>query len=122
MGKNVVYCGEVPHGAHMKLTINLLLGIVMEGLGEAINFGQKNGLTTEAMFEAVQAGAMNCGLFSLKSDMFKTNSFPPQFPLKQMAKDIRFVLQNADENGAAIPVGHVIFQLYRQGTGKRLGG
>ena len=121
MGKTVVCCGETPSGSHMKLMINLLLGIVMEGLGEAINFGQKSGLTTETMLEAVQAGAMNCGLFSLKSDMFKTNTFPPQFPLKHMAKDIRFVLQNADESGAAIPVGHVIFQLYRQAMGRGLG-
>lgn len=121
MGKCVVYCGETPNGSHMKLMINLLLGIVMEGLGEAINFGQKCGLSTEAMLAAVQAGAMSCGLFSLKSEMFKTNTFPPQFPLKHMAKDIRFVLQNADESGAAIPVGHVIFQLYRQAMGRGLG-
>jgi 3-hydroxyisobutyrate dehydrogenase-like beta-hydroxyacid dehydrogenase len=121
IGKKVVYCGDVPHGAHMKLAVNLLLGIVMEGLGEAINFGQKSGLSTETMLEAVQAGAMSCPLFSLKSDMFKTNTFPPQFPLRHMAKDIRFVLQNADESGAAIPVGHVIFQLYRQALGRGLG-
>jgi 3-hydroxyisobutyrate dehydrogenase-like beta-hydroxyacid dehydrogenase len=49
--------------------------------------------------------------------MLKQNDFPVQFPLKHMAKDLRFVLQAADEAGAAVPAAHAVFQLYRQGVG-----
>jgi 3-hydroxyisobutyrate dehydrogenase-like beta-hydroxyacid dehydrogenase len=37
-----------------------------------------------------------------------------------MAKDLRFILQTADETGAAVPAGHVVFQLYRAAMGRGL--
>lgn len=46
--------------------------------------------------------------------------YPVQFPLKHMAKDIRFALQTADETGAAAPLGQLLFQIYRQGVGQGL--
>ncbi len=120
MGKKVVYCGEAGKGSAMKMMVNLLLGIMMEGLCEAINFGQKCGLTVDSMLDVILSGPLSCGLYNLKTEMMKQDEFPPQFPLKHMLKDIRFVLQTADENGAATPAGHTIFQLYRQAQGHGL--
>jgi 3-hydroxyisobutyrate dehydrogenase-like beta-hydroxyacid dehydrogenase len=85
MGKKVVYCGEAGQGSSMKMSVNLLLGIMAAGISEAVNLGQKCGLDTATML-----------------------------PLKHMTKDIRFALQTADENGAMAPIGHTVFQLYRQ--------
>lgn len=121
MGKKVVYCGPAGQGSCMKMAVNLLLGIMMTGLGEAVNLGQKSGLALETIFETVLSGPLNCGLFNLKAEMFKSGEFPAQFPLKHMTKDIRFVLQTADECGAAAPVGHAVFQLFRQAVGLQLG-
>ncbi|NOX21048.1 MAG: NAD(P)-dependent oxidoreductase [Nitrospirae bacterium] len=120
MGKKVVYCGEAGKGSSMKMMINLLLGIMMEALAEAINFGLKAGLSVDAMLDVVLSGPLSCGLFNLKTEMMKTDEFPPQFPLKHMLKDLRFVLQTADEKGASVPTGHTVFQLYRQAAGHGL--
>jgi 3-hydroxyisobutyrate dehydrogenase-like beta-hydroxyacid dehydrogenase len=35
-------------------------------------------------------------------------------------KDIRFILQMADETRAAVPAGHMVFQLYRAAMGRGL--
>lgn len=121
MGKKVVYCGEAGQGSAMKMAVNLLLGTMMEGLCEAVNLGQKCGLSTDAILETFLSGPLSCGLFNLKTDMMKTGNFPPQFPLKHITKDLRFVLQTADEKGAATPIGSALFQLYRQGVGQDLG-
>jgi len=118
MGKKVVRCGQAGQGSAMKMTVNLLLGIMMEGLCESVNFGERCGLSAETIMDTVLSGAMNCPLFALKQDMMKTGNFPPQFPLKHITKDLRFILNTADENGAAVPAGHAVFQLYRQGMGK----
>lgn len=120
MGKKVVYCGDAGQGSSMKMAVNLLLGTMMEGLCEAVNFGQRCGLSVETILDTILSGPLSNGLFGLKTEMLKTDTFPPQFPLKHMLKDLRFVLQTADENGAALPVGHSIFQLYRQGQGLNL--
>lgn len=117
MGKKVVRCGEAGQGSAMKMTVNLLLGIMMEGLGEAVNFGQKCNLAADVIMDTILSGAMSCPLFALKREMMNTGTYPPQFPLKHITKDIRFILNVADETGAAIPAGHTVFQLFRQGSG-----
>ncbi len=117
MGQKVIYCGEAGQGSAMKMTINLLLAVMVEGLCEALNLAQLLKLDTDLVLDSILAGHLGCGLFNFKSDMLKQNEFPVQFPLKHMAKDLRFVLQTADEAGAAVPAGHAAFQLYRQGIG-----
>jgi 3-hydroxyisobutyrate dehydrogenase-like beta-hydroxyacid dehydrogenase len=120
MGKKVVYCGDAGQGASMKMAVNLLLGIMAAGISEAVNLGQKSGLDTATMLETMLAGPMGCALFEFKKPMLIDDSFSAQFPLKHMTKDIRFALQTADENGAMAPIGHTVFQLYRQSMGQGL--
>jgi 3-hydroxyisobutyrate dehydrogenase-like beta-hydroxyacid dehydrogenase len=120
MGKKAIYCGDTGQGTNMKMAVNLLLGILMAGLCEAINFGQTCGLSVAAMFDAILSGPLACPLFHLKAEMLQTNSFPPQFPLKHMAKDLRFALDTADENGAAIPVGCTFAHLFNQALSESL--
>ena len=120
MGKKVVYCGAAGQGASMKMAVNLLLGIMAAGISEAVNLGQKSGLDTATMLETMLAGPMGCALFEFKKPMLINDSFSAQFPLKHMTKDIRFALQTADENGAMAPIGHTVFQLYRQSMGQGL--
>ncbi len=112
MGKKVIYCGPVGSGSSMKLAINLLLGIMMEGLAEAVHLAESSGLATETLLDAVASGPLACTLFQLKEEMFKTNTYPPQFPFKHMAKDMQFVIAAAAENGAALPLATELAKLY----------
>jgi 3-hydroxyisobutyrate dehydrogenase-like beta-hydroxyacid dehydrogenase len=120
MGRKVVYCGEAGQGSSMKMVANLLLGIMAAGLAEAVNLGQRCGLSTEIILETMLSGPTQCPLFEFKKPMLINDDYGAQFPLKHMAKDVRFILQTADETGAAVPVGHVVFQLYRAAMGRDL--
>jgi len=120
MGKKVVYCGSTGQGSSMKMAVNLLLGIMAAGISEAVNLGQKCGLDSATMLETMLAGPMGCALFEFKKPMLIDGNFTAQFPLKHMTKDIRFALQTADEKGAMVPIGHTVFQLYRQSMGQGL--
>jgi len=120
MGKKVVYCGEAGQGSSMKMVVNLLLSIMATGLGEAVNLGQKCGLSTETMLETILSGPTQCPLFEFKKPMLISDNYGAQFALKNMTKDLRFILQTADETGAAVPAGHVVFQLYRAAMGRGL--
>ncbi len=121
MGKKVIYCGPVGQGSMMKMTINLLLGIMMAGLAEALNFGRLGGLSLDTMLEVVFSGPLNCGLFQMKAGMLKENDFPPNFPLKHMTKDLKFVVDTAYETGAPAPLGHLLLHLYRLSVSHNLG-
>ncbi len=121
MGKKVVRCGELGQGSMMKMFINLLVGVMMEGFAEALNFGRLGGLEFETMLDTVFSGAMNSLMFQVKAPLLKEKHYPPSFPLKHLAKDCKFILDTAYELGAPVPVGQMLLHLYRVGWAKGWG-
>jgi 3-hydroxyisobutyrate dehydrogenase-like beta-hydroxyacid dehydrogenase len=121
MGKKVVYCGPAGQGSMMKMFINLLLGMMMEGFAEALNFGKLGGLSMEAMLDTVYSGPLNCAMFQMKAANLQNNTYPTAFPLKHMTKDAKFVVDTAYELGAPVPVGQMILHLYRIGVARGWG-
>jgi 3-hydroxyisobutyrate dehydrogenase-like beta-hydroxyacid dehydrogenase len=117
MGKAVVRCGAVGTGSAMKMAVNLLLATMMAGLAEAVNLGEKSGLDTGLLLDTVLAGPLGCGLFSMKRDMLVSHSYPAQFPLAHMAKDLGFIAQAAQDAGAPLPLGKTVAGLYAEGPG-----
>ncbi|MBM4301431.1 MAG: NAD(P)-dependent oxidoreductase [Deltaproteobacteria bacterium] len=121
MGKKVIYCGAAGQGSMMKMFVNLLLGVMMEGFAEALNLGKLGGLDMDAMLETVFSGAMNSPMFQVKAPLLKENRYPAAFPLKHLAKDCKFVVDTAFELGAPAPVAHTILHLYRAGVAQGWG-
>lgn len=121
MGKKVIYCGAAGQGSMMKMFINLLLGLMMEGFAEALNFGRLGGLDLEAMLDTVSSGAMNAPMFQVKAANIRDKNYPPAFPLKHLAKDAKFVLDTAFELGAPVPAGQMLLHLYRLGVAQGWG-
>jgi 3-hydroxyisobutyrate dehydrogenase-like beta-hydroxyacid dehydrogenase len=121
MGKKVIYCGETGQGSMMKMANNLLLASVLEAMAEVVNFGKMGGLSQEALFDVIGSGPMNCPIIQMKTGMFRENEFPPNFPLKHMTKDLKFLVDTAYQTGAPVPVGHALLHLYRLGVGREWG-
>jgi 3-hydroxyisobutyrate dehydrogenase-like beta-hydroxyacid dehydrogenase len=108
-------------GSMMKMFINLLLGVMMEGFAEALNFGRLGGLDFDAMLEAVFSGAMNAPMFQAKGPLLKDRNYPAAFPLKHLAKDCKFIVDTAYELGAPVPAAHTLLHLYRSGWARGWG-
>ena len=121
LGKKTVFCGAAGTGSAMKMTANFLLAVMMAGFGEALTFGERNGLSADAVMEVVMAGPLASGLFEMKGAVIRNGEYPPQFPYRHMVKDLRFVLQTADEVGACALSGAAAFELFRLGLGRGLG-
>ncbi|MHC1742754.1 MAG: NAD(P)-dependent oxidoreductase [Syntrophobacteraceae bacterium] len=121
MGKKTVYCGPAGQGSMMKMAINLLLGIMMEGVSEMMRLGAAGGLSAETMLDVVLSGPLQCPFFQMKSDLLKSGVFPPQFPLKHMTKDLKAIVDTAHEVGVPAPVAHTLLPLYRSGVQKGWG-
>ncbi len=114
IGKKVARCGEAGMGSTMKITVNLLLGVMAAGLAETVSLGQALGISREALLDVVMAGPMANDLFRLKDPMFRADEYPPQFPAKHMAKDLKFAVDAAYDAGATAPSLFTIAQLYRK--------
>ncbi len=113
IGKKTVYCGPAGQGSMMKMAVNLLLGIMMEGIAEAMRLGVAGGLAGEAILDVILSGPLQCPFFQMKSELLKSESFPAQFPLKHMTKDLKAIVDTAHEVGVPVPVAHTLLPLYR---------
>jgi 3-hydroxyisobutyrate dehydrogenase-like beta-hydroxyacid dehydrogenase len=105
----------------MKMFINLLLGVMMAGFAECLNFGRLGGLDFEAMLDTVSSGAMNAPMFQVKAANLREKHYPAAFPLKHLAKDAKFVVDTAYESGAPVPLGQMLLHLYRLGVARGWG-
>ncbi len=113
MGKRVVHCGPVGSGSMLKMAVNLLLGVMLEGLCESVNFARKGGLDPAMVLDVLGAGPLGCGLFALKGPMLASGVYQAQFPLKHMAKDLKCVLDTAYDTGAPVPAASTALGLYQ---------
>ncbi|MFP4310005.1 MAG: NAD(P)-dependent oxidoreductase [Desulfococcaceae bacterium] len=122
MSKKVVRCGDAAgSGSATKMVFNLLLAHMLTGLAEALNLGERQGLSVDFLMDVILAGPLGCGLFQYKSEMMRTGEFPTQFPFKHMAKDLGFARETAEEVGAAVPLGDAVARLFQNGLEKGLG-
>lgn len=121
MGKKVVYCGEAGMGSMMKMMINHLLGVMVEAFAETLRYGQKGGLDMDAMLDVILSGPLGCAMFQMKAPMIQSGEYPVNFPLKHMAKDMKFVVDTACELGAFAPVANAAMQAYQLGVALGMG-
>ncbi len=114
MGKKLVHCGEVGRATSMKMVINLLLGVMLSGLGEAVTLGEKCGFTSAEVLDTVLAGPLGCGFFQAKAEMLKKGEYPAGFPVKHMLKDLKFIGTTADGALAKAPLAGAVRDLYEK--------
>jgi len=121
MGKKVIYCGDVGQGSMMKMFINLLIGVMMEGFAEILNFGRLGGLELEAMLDTVLCGALNRPMFQAKAVNMEKKEYPAAFPLKHLAKDLKFIVDTAYDLKAPVPAGQTLLHLFEVGVARGWG-
>ena len=114
LGKMSVYLGENGKANVAKLSVNLMLGVVAQGLAEAVIFARKNGLTAEQLLPLINASAVGGGLTRMKTENIINNDYKPAFALKLLEKDIRL----ATENGMDTPVGQSLYTTLQAANAK----
>jgi 3-hydroxyisobutyrate dehydrogenase-like beta-hydroxyacid dehydrogenase len=97
------YMGPAGSGATMKLCANILLGLGMQALAEAVAFGLKAGLQRERLIEVLGATAVVSPSQKSKLENVRNEAYPPAFPLRLMIKDYRLILDAAARLPAALP-------------------
>lgn len=121
MGKTSLYLGEVGQGAKMKLVVNLVLGTMMEILGEALALGIKGGLAGEQILKVLSDGAMANTMFSVKGPMILNNDVTTSFPLKHLSKDLNLAINLGNELGQDLPVTKSVHEIFQKAWDKGFG-
>lgn len=105
--------GESGSGQLAKMMNQICIAGLMQGLSEALAFGQKAGLDGEAVVEVISQGAAGSWQMVNRHKTMLKDEFDFGFAVDWMRKDLGICLQTADEIGAALPVTALVDQFYK---------
>lgn len=121
MGKTITHVGPNGAGQTVKLVNQILVVVTMLGVGEALLFAQAGGLDLEKTLQAVSGGAAGSWMLSNRGPQVVQRDWRPGFTIDLQQKDLRLVLDAADEMGVPALGTSLVFNLYRTLIQKGLG-
>jgi 3-hydroxyisobutyrate dehydrogenase len=105
LGKEVTYLGGSGMGATMKLVLNMLMGVQMPALAEAVVFGERAGLEREKVLEMIAKSGYSSPVMGFRCAIMGQRNFElAAFKLGLMRKDMTLVLGEAQKAGVPMPV------------------
>lgn len=122
MGKTITHVGGHGDGQMVKLVNQVLVVINMLAVGEALLFAQAGGLDLPKTLQAVGGGAAGSWMLNNRGPQVLNRDWRPGFTVDLQQKDLRLVLEAADELGVPMAATALVFQLYRSLQTAGLGG
>jgi 3-hydroxyisobutyrate dehydrogenase len=110
--KAVTRVGESGAGQLAKMVNQIAVTGVVQGLSEAIAFGQKAGLDMKQVLEVIGKGAAQSWQMDNRGTTMVDDRFDFGFAVDLMRKDLALVLDEARRNGAQLPATALIDQFY----------
>jgi len=118
----VTLLGESGAGQLAKMVNQIAIAGLVQGLSEAIAFGQRAGLDMEAVLGVISKGAAQSWQMENRGKTMIAGKFDYGFAVDWMRKDLGLVLDEAKRNGARVPVTALVDQFYadvQQAGGRR---
>jgi 3-hydroxyisobutyrate dehydrogenase len=111
-GKAVTLLGPSGAGQLAKMVNQVAIAGLVQGLAEAIAFGQKAGLDMRAVLDVIGKGAAQSWQMDNRGATMLDGKFDFGFAVDWMRKDLGLVLDEAKRNGARLPVTALVDQFY----------
>jgi 3-hydroxyisobutyrate dehydrogenase len=108
----VTRIGESGAGQLAKMVNQIAIAGLVQGLAEAIAFGQKAGLDMPLVLDVIGKGAAQSWQMDNRGKTMVEGRFDFGFAVDWMRKDLGLVLDEARRNGARLPVTAVVDQFY----------
>ena len=123
MGKNIVYCGGHGNGQVAKVANNMLLGISMVGVAEAMNLGVKLGMDAKTLAGIINTSSGRCWSSDVNNPWPGVIEAAPAgrdyqggFFTDLMLKDMGLALEAATQSGCAVEMGELAHNLYKESS------
>jgi 3-hydroxyisobutyrate dehydrogenase len=110
--KAVTLLGASGAGQLAKMVNQVAIAGLVQGLAEAIAFGEKAGLDMRAVLGVIGKGAAQSWQMDHRGPTMVEDRFDFGFAVDWMRKDLGLVLDEAKRNGARLPVTALVDQFY----------
>ncbi len=121
MGKTITHVGGHGAGQMVKLFNQILVVINCLAVSEALLFAQAGGLDLQKAIDAVSQGAAGSWMLSNRGPQAIKRDWRPGFTIDLQQKDVRLILEAADQLGIPALGTNLIFNLYRTLQARGLG-
>jgi len=128
MGKNIVHCGGPGNGQVAKIANNLVLGITMIGVSEAMNLGIKLGMDPKVLAGIFNSSSARCWssdtynpVPGIMDNVPASRGYEGGFGVDLMAKDLSLGVHAAHAIHQPIHLGGAALQVYNQISCKGFG-
>ncbi|MEG7363401.1 3-hydroxyisobutyrate dehydrogenase [Pseudomonas citronellolis] len=125
MGKNIVHCGGAGNGQVAKVANNLLLGISMIGVAEAMSLGVKLGMDAEVLAGIINTSSGRCWASEVNNPLTgapPARGYSGGFGTDLMLKDLGLASEAARQVRQPVLLGALAQQLFQafsnQGNGQ----
>lgn len=110
--KAVTRLGDSGAGQLAKMVNQIAIAGLVQGLAEAIAFGEQAGLDMKAVLGVIGKGAAQSWQLDNRGPTMVDGKFDFGFAVDWMRKDLGLVLEEAKRNGARLPVTALVDQFY----------
>jgi 3-hydroxyisobutyrate dehydrogenase len=112
MARAVTRVGPSGSGQLAKMVNQIAIAGLVQGLSEAIHFGQRAGLDLPLVLDVIGKGAAQSWQLDNRGRTMVEGRFDFGFAVDWMRKDLGLVLEEARRNGATTPVTALVDQFY----------
>ena len=112
--KMVGLMGPAGSGQLTKMMNQICIAGLVQGLSEAIAFGQKSGLDIEKVVSVISKGAAGSWQMENRHKTMNEGHYDHGFAVEWMRKDLGICLAEAKRNGARLPVTALVDQFYAE--------
>ncbi len=112
--RSCVRLGDAGSGQLTKMVNQICIAGVLQGLSEGINFAQRAGLDVAQVVDVIGKGAAQSWQMENRATTMAAGEFDFGFAVEWMRKDLRICLDEAERNGARLPVAALVDQFYKQ--------
>ena len=106
--------GSSGAGQLTKMVNQICIAGLVQGLSEAVAFGQKAGLNMNQVLDVIGKGAAQSWQLDNRGKTMVADKFDFGFAVDWMRKDLGLVLDEAKRNGARLPVTALVDQFYAE--------
>ena len=113
MGVKIIHVGENGKGTTLKLINNLIMGVAIEAVAEALVLASKAGIDPQKVLEITSVGGARTGAMETRGPRMIKHDFSPHFSASNMHKDLSGALKLAEEVGASLPAASIAREILR---------
>ena len=106
--------GPTGAGQLTKMVNQLCIAGLVQGLAEGMNFGLRAGLDMEKVIDVISKGAAQSWQMENRASTMCKGEFEFGFAVDWMRKDLGICFDEANRNGARLPVAALVDQFYAQ--------